>query len=96
MSWSRAISSKLLPQLLVLTVSILHVSILVGLLLCWYSHPVSTAGLLIFGRTHLYMLDGLVESDDGEVIDALDAPKKLFFVPGSIVELNGPQRAQRW
>jgi hypothetical protein len=42
------------------------------------------------------MLDGLVESDDGEVIDALEAPKKLFFVPGSIVELNGPQRAQRW
>ena len=42
------------------------------------------------------MLDGLVESDDGEVIDALEAPKKLFFVPGSIVELHGPQRAQRW
>jgi hypothetical protein len=42
------------------------------------------------------MLDGLVENDDGEVIDALDAPKKLFFVPGSIVELKGPQRAQRW
>jgi len=56
----------------------------------------SSSGLLIFGRTHLYMLDGLVESDDGEVIDALDAPKKLFFVPGSAVELKGPQRAQRW
>jgi len=54
------------------------------------------AGLLIFGRTHLYMLDGLVESDDGEVIDARDAPKRLFFVPGSIVELKGPQRAHRW
>jgi hypothetical protein len=58
--------------------------------------PTLTAGLLIFGQTHLYMLDGLVESDDGEVIDALDAPKKLFFVPGSIVELKGPQKAQRW
>ncbi|KAF9466003.1 hypothetical protein BDZ94DRAFT_1252774 [Collybia nuda] len=56
----------------------------------------SSPGLLIIGRTHLYMLDGVVENDDGEVIDAHDAPKRLFFVPGSIVELDGPQRAQRW
>lgn len=42
------------------------------------------------------MLDGLVQNDDGEVIDAHDAPKRLFFVPGSIVELDGPQKAQRW
>lgn len=42
------------------------------------------------------MLDGLVQNEDEEVIDAHEAPKKLFFVPGSIVELNGPQRAQRW
>ena len=42
------------------------------------------------------MLDGLVQSDDGEVIDVHDAPKRLFFVPGSIVELDGPQKAQRW
>ncbi|KAJ4474264.1 hypothetical protein J3R30DRAFT_3295344 [Lentinula aciculospora] len=56
----------------------------------------SSPGLLIIGRTHIYMLDGLVESEDGEVIDAHDAPKSLFFVPGSIVELDGPQRAQRW
>lgn len=56
----------------------------------------SFPGLLIFGKTHLYMLDGLVQNEDEEVIDAHEAPKKLFFVPGSIVELNGPQRAQRW
>ncbi len=56
----------------------------------------SLAGLLIIGRTHLYMLDGLVENEEGEVIDARDAPKRLLFVPGSIVELDGPQRAQRW
>lgn len=56
----------------------------------------SSPGLLIIGRTHLYMLDGLVENEDGEVVDAHDAPKMLFFVPGSIVELDGPQRAQRW
>ncbi|KAJ7454045.1 beach-domain-containing protein [Mycena galericulata] len=56
----------------------------------------SSPGLLIIGRTHLYMLDGLVENDDGEIIDAHEAPKRLFFVPGSIVELDGPQKAQRW
>ena len=56
----------------------------------------SLAGLLIIGKTHVYMLDGLVENDEGEVIDAHDAPRRLFFVPGSIVELDGPQRAQRW
>ncbi|KAK0199746.1 beach-domain-containing protein [Desarmillaria ectypa] len=56
----------------------------------------SSPGLLIIGRTHLYMLDGLVENEEGEVIDTCDAPKRLLFVPGSIVELDGPQRAQRW
>ncbi|KAF4607270.1 hypothetical protein EYR38_001331 [Pleurotus pulmonarius] len=56
----------------------------------------SSPGLLIIGKTHVYMLDGVVENDDGEVIDAHDAPRHLFTVPGSIVELNGPQRAQRW
>ncbi|KAF8882140.1 hypothetical protein BD779DRAFT_1544178 [Infundibulicybe gibba] len=56
----------------------------------------SSPGLLIIGRTHIYMLDGLVENDDGEVVDAHDAPRRLFFVPGSIVELDGPQKAQRW
>lgn len=56
----------------------------------------SSPGLLIIGRTHIYMLDGVVENDDGEVIDAHDAPKRLLFIPGSIVELDGPQRAQRW
>jgi len=54
------------------------------------------AGLLILGRTHIYMLDGVVENEEGEVIDAHEAPKRLLFIPGSIVELNGPQRAQRW
>ncbi|KAH7912895.1 hypothetical protein BJ138DRAFT_1124827 [Hygrophoropsis aurantiaca] len=52
-------------------------------------------GLLIIGRTHMYMLDGLVENDAGEVIDAQDAPKGLFFVAGTI-DFRKPQRAQRW
>ena len=42
------------------------------------------------------MLDGVVEDDEGEVIDAQDAPKRLFFIPGSRIELNGPQKARRW
>ena len=54
------------------------------------------AGLLICGRTHFYILDGLVESDDNEIIDAQDAPRSLLFVPGSILELHGIQQAQRW
>ncbi|TBU31477.1 beach-domain-containing protein [Dichomitus squalens] len=56
----------------------------------------SSPGLLIFGRSYIYLLDGLVEGDDGEVIDAHDAPRKLFFVPGSIMDLDSHQRAQRW
>lgn len=42
------------------------------------------------------MLDGLVEGPDGEVIEAKDAPKNLFSAPGTMVELDGIQRAQRW
>ena len=42
------------------------------------------------------MFDGLVQNEDEEVIDAQDAPKQLFFIPGSSVDLNGPQTVQRW
>lgn len=42
------------------------------------------------------MVDGVVEGDDGEIIDAHDAPKGLFSVPGVIVELDRSQRAFRW
>ncbi|OJT13456.1 Beige protein -like protein [Trametes pubescens] len=56
----------------------------------------SSPGLLIFGKSHLYLLDGLVENNDGEVIDAHDAPRSLFFVPGSIIDLDKHQQAQRW
>lgn len=60
------------------------------------SDLVPIAGLLIFGRNNLYFLDGLVENDDGEVIDAHYAPRKLLFIPGSTVELDGRQGALRW
>lgn len=55
-----------------------------------------TAGLFILGKTHLYMLDGLLVREDGEIIEAQDAPKDILLVPGTVVELDGVQRAQRW
>lgn len=42
------------------------------------------------------MFDGVVQNQDGEVIDASEAPKELFFVPGSLPDFSGPRRAQRW
>lgn len=42
------------------------------------------------------MLDGLIEGPDGEVIEVRDAPRNLLSVPGTMVELDGIQRAQRW
>lgn len=54
------------------------------------------AGLLILGKKYLYMLDGLVENEKGEVVDVVDAPKNILSVPGSLLELDGKQRAQRW
>ncbi|KAG2135261.1 hypothetical protein DEU56DRAFT_888131 [Suillus clintonianus] len=56
----------------------------------------SFLGMLIFGRTHVYMLEGLVENGDGEVIDAGDAPEGLFLISGSAVDVRNLQRAQRW
>lgn len=41
------------------------------------------------------MFDGLVKKDE-EVIDAHDAPKTLFFIPGSTMEFSGPKKARRW
>ncbi|KAH0828735.1 hypothetical protein J3R83DRAFT_3154 [Lanmaoa asiatica] len=64
--------------------------------ICRLSGVDSYPGLLIFGHTHLYMLDGLIENDVGELIDAIDAPKGMFFVAGSTPHLRSPQRARRW
>ncbi|KAF8802799.1 hypothetical protein BYT27DRAFT_7260735 [Phlegmacium glaucopus] len=61
------------------------------------SHPSISAGLLNLGRTHIYTLDGIViENKEQEVIDADDAPKRLLFIPGSIVELMVHKRGRRW
>lgn len=56
----------------------------------------SSPGLLILGRNYLYMLDGLVENEEGEVIEAQDAPRNLLTVPGSVLDLEGKQKAQKW
>ncbi|KAI6121096.1 hypothetical protein F5141DRAFT_1210770 [Pisolithus sp. B1] len=56
----------------------------------------SWPGLLIFGKGHLYMLEGLVEDESGEVINAADAPKDMFFVSGSASRLRSSQPALRW
>lgn len=42
------------------------------------------------------MLDGLVENEDGEVVDASEAPMNLLTVPGSVLELDDKQGAQKW
>ena len=42
------------------------------------------------------MFDGVVQDQDGKLIDASDAPNELFFVPGSSPDLTKPQRAQWW
>ena len=34
------------------------------------------AGLLIIGKRNLYLVDGLVQTPNGEVIDAKDAPRR--------------------
>ncbi|KAL5513687.1 BPH1 [Sanghuangporus vaninii] len=56
----------------------------------------SSPGLLLLGHSHVYMLDGLVENNDGEVVEASEAPTNLLTVPGSVLELDGKQGAQKW
>ncbi|KZO92625.1 beach-domain-containing protein [Calocera viscosa TUFC12733] len=57
----------------------------------------SSPGLLILGKSHLYLLEGLVESKDGEIIDARDAPKDLLSIPsGTVVEFKKHRPADKW
>jgi hypothetical protein len=56
------------------------------------------AGLLIFGRKNMYLIDSLVYTPEGEVIDAKDAPKDILSIPsGTLVELDpSDQLSLRW
>ncbi|KAG8984948.1 hypothetical protein FRB94_005904 [Tulasnella sp. JGI-2019a] len=56
----------------------------------------ASPGLLIVGKTHLYMLEGLVQDEEHGIMDARDAPKDILSVPGTLLDLDGSQRAQRW
>lgn len=58
----------------------------------------NSAGLLIIGKKNLYLIDGLVQTPNGEVIDAKDAPKDVLTVPsGTLVELDSTdQQSRRW
>ncbi|EJT97367.1 beach-domain-containing protein [Dacryopinax primogenitus] len=57
----------------------------------------SSPGLLILGKTHLYLLEGLVASKDGEIIDAREAPKDLLVIPsGTVVEFKKYRPADKW
>jgi hypothetical protein len=53
---------------------------------------------LILGKKNLYLVDGLVQAADGEVIDAKDAPKDVLSIPsGTLVELDSAdQQSARW
>lgn len=55
-------------------------------------------GLLILGKKNLYLVDGLVQTPDGEVIDAKDAPRDALTIPsGTLAELDGAdQQSHRW
>lgn len=59
---------------------------------------IDLAGLLIIGKKNLYLIDGLVQTPDGAVIDAKDAPKDVLTVPsGTLVELDSTdQQSHRW
>nr|XP_018262052.1 uncharacterized protein I303_05067 [Kwoniella dejecticola CBS 10117]OBR84210.1 hypothetical protein I303_05067 [Kwoniella dejecticola CBS 10117] len=55
-------------------------------------------GLLILGKKNLYLIDGLVQKADGEVIDAKDAHKDALSIPsGTLAGLDsGDQQSHRW
>ncbi|WVR06613.1 hypothetical protein IAU60_003645 [Kwoniella sp. DSM 27419] len=55
-------------------------------------------GLLILGKKNLYLVDGLVQTADGEVIDAKDAQKDVLSIPsGTLAGLDsGDQQSHRW
>ena len=42
------------------------------------------------------MMDGLVQNDEGAVMDASDAPKEMFLIPGTVTDISSSQSAPRW
>lgn len=58
----------------------------------------SAAGLLILGRKCMYVLDGLVRLDTGEVVGSEEAPRDMFSIPsGKIAEVQSNEmETSRW
>ncbi|KAG8936117.1 hypothetical protein FRC02_004435 [Tulasnella sp. 418] len=56
----------------------------------------ASPGLLILGKTHIYIIEGLVEGQDGEILNMRDAPKDVLSVPGSLLDVDHTQKPQRW
>lgn len=42
------------------------------------------------------MLEGLVQDEEHGIMDARDAPKDILSVPGTLLDLDGSHRTQRW
>lgn len=50
------------------------------------------AGLLVLGRTHLYLMDGLLKLASGEIVASQLAPQDAFTIPsGTIAELDAEE-----
>jgi hypothetical protein len=55
-------------------------------------------GLLILGSRNLYLIDGLVRTPDGKVIEADQAPRDVLSIPsGTLADFDpSDQRSHRW
>jgi hypothetical protein len=54
------------------------------------------AGLIIMGKTHLYLVDGLYQNQQGDIVAAVEAPKDAFLIPGVALELDSSRLTQKW
>ncbi|KAG8690949.1 hypothetical protein FRC11_007896 [Ceratobasidium sp. 423] len=53
-------------------------------------------GLIIMGKTHLYLVDGLYQNQQGDIVAAVEAPKDAFLIPGVALELENSRLTQKW
>lgn len=55
-------------------------------------------GLLILGKRNLYLIDGLVQTPDGQVVEADQAPRDVLTIPsGTLADFDpNDQRSHRW
>ncbi|QRW11722.1 beige protein [Ceratobasidium sp. AG-Ba] len=53
-------------------------------------------GLIIMGKTHLYLIDGLYQNQQGDIVAAIEAPKDAFLIPGVALEFDNSRLTQKW